>query len=49
MDDASKANRLSAVGGNYVSLGKGKSNGKGNGAAEPAACSVLDPECESCQ
>uniref|UniRef100_UPI0025D6D897 ribonucleoside-diphosphate reductase subunit alpha n=1 Tax=Thiohalocapsa sp. TaxID=2497641 RepID=UPI0025D6D897 len=49
MDDASKANRLSAVGGNYVSLGKGKSNGKGNGAAEPAACSVIDPECESCQ
>jgi ribonucleoside-diphosphate reductase alpha chain len=49
MDDASKANRLSAVGGNYVSLGKGKSNGKGNGGAEPAACSVLDPECESCQ
>jgi ribonucleoside-diphosphate reductase alpha chain len=49
MDDASKANRLSAVGGNYVSLGKGKSNGKGNGSAEPAACSVLDPECESCQ
>jgi ribonucleoside-diphosphate reductase alpha chain len=49
MDDASKANRLSAVGGNYVSLGKGKSNGKGNGSAEPAACSVIDPECESCQ
>ena len=49
MDDASKANRLSAVGGSYVSLGKGKSNGKGNGAAEPAACSVIDPECESCQ
>ena len=49
MDDASKANRLSAVGGSYVSLGKGKSNGKGNGAAEPSACSVIDPECESCQ
>ncbi|MCG6941778.1 MAG: ribonucleoside-diphosphate reductase subunit alpha, partial [Thiohalocapsa sp.] len=47
MDDASKANRLSAVGGNYISMGKG--NGKGNGSAEPSACSVLDPECESCQ
>jgi ribonucleoside-diphosphate reductase alpha chain len=54
MDDATKANRLSAVGGNYVSVGKGKANGKangkgGNGVAEPAACSILDPECESCQ
>ena len=50
MDDATKANRLSAVGGNYVSVGKGKSNGKGgNGVANPAACSILDPECESCQ
>jgi len=50
MDDASKANRLSAVGGNYISLGK--TNGKGNGtatAAEPKACAILDPECESCQ
>jgi len=47
MDDASKANRLSAVGGNYISMGK--SNGKGNGSEAPSACSVLDPECESCQ
>ena len=44
MADASKANRLSAVGGNYLSLDKGK----GNGAA-PQACSILDPECEACQ
>jgi ribonucleoside-diphosphate reductase alpha chain len=45
MDDAGKANRLSAVGGNYLSLDKTK----GNGAAAPAACSILDPECEACQ
>uniref|UniRef100_UPI0035942B04 ribonucleoside-diphosphate reductase subunit alpha n=1 Tax=Thiocapsa sp. TaxID=2024551 RepID=UPI0035942B04 len=45
MDDAGKANRLSAVGGNYLSLDKAK----GNGAAAPATCSILDPECEACQ
>ena len=45
MDDTGKANRLSAVGGNYLSLDKAK----GNGAAAPAACSILDPECEACQ
>ncbi len=44
MDDASKANRLSAVGGSYIALDKGK----GNGAA-PKACSILEPDCESCQ
>jgi ribonucleoside-diphosphate reductase alpha chain len=44
MADASKANRLSAVGGSYISTDQGK----GNGAAPPA-CSILDPECESCQ
>ncbi|WP_295389149.1 ribonucleoside-diphosphate reductase subunit alpha [uncultured Thiodictyon sp.] len=44
MSDATKANRLSAVGGSYIALDKGK----GNGAA-PAACSILDPECEACQ
>jgi ribonucleoside-diphosphate reductase alpha chain len=49
MDDATKANRLSAVGGNYLSLDKTKPNGKGNGTAAPAACSILDPECEACQ
>jgi ribonucleoside-diphosphate reductase alpha chain len=44
MDDASRANQLSAVGGNYLS-------GKGNGAGseEVKACSVLNPECEACQ
>ena len=49
MDDATKSNRLSAVGGSYVSMDKGKPNGSGNGATAPAACSILDPECESCQ
>ncbi len=50
MDDASKANRLSAVGGNYISMGKSNGSGKPNlGTAEPGACSVLDPDCESCQ
>jgi len=44
MSDATKANRLSAVGGSYNLLDKGK----GNGAA-PQVCSILDPECESCQ
>ncbi|MCF7985155.1 MAG: ribonucleoside-diphosphate reductase subunit alpha [Thiohalocapsa sp.] len=52
MDDSTKANRLSAVGGSYVSMDKGKSNGSGapSGDVEgPKACSILDPECESCQ
>jgi len=44
MADATAANRLSAVGGSYSLLDKGK----GNGAA-PQVCSILDPECESCQ
>jgi ribonucleoside-diphosphate reductase alpha chain len=48
MADSSKANRLSAVGGSYPSAAKVKPNG-GNGAAAPTACSILDPECESCQ
>jgi ribonucleoside-diphosphate reductase alpha chain len=48
MDDASRSNRLSAVGGSYPTL-KGKSNGKGNGSDEVKACSILDPECEACQ
>ncbi|MCG6859976.1 MAG: ribonucleoside-diphosphate reductase subunit alpha [Chromatiaceae bacterium] len=42
MDDASKASRLNAVGGTYVA-------GKGNGAGEAKACSILDPDCEACQ
>jgi len=48
MDDASRSNRLSAVGGSYPTL-KTKSNGKGNGSDEVKACSILDPECEACQ
>jgi ribonucleoside-diphosphate reductase alpha chain len=46
MADATKANRLSAVGGSYITLDKG--NGVGALAA-PKACSILDPECEACQ
>ena len=45
MADATKANRLSAVGGSYIALDRGKVNG----SAAPQACSILDPECESCQ
>jgi len=44
MADATAANRLSAVGGSYNLLDKGKGNG-----ATPQVCSILDPECESCQ
>ena len=47
MADATKANRLSAVGGSYITLDKG--NGVGALAAAPKACSILDPECEACQ
>jgi ribonucleoside-diphosphate reductase alpha chain len=50
MADTSKANRLSAVGGSYVSPGKAKSNGGGRPPEAPAqACSAEDPGCESCQ
>jgi ribonucleoside-diphosphate reductase alpha chain len=49
MADASKANRLSAVGGNYISMDKGKGNGGAAALAAPKACSILDPECEACQ
>ena len=49
LDDAKKANRLSAVGGSYLTLDTGKREAKGNGAAAPAACSILDPDCEACQ
>ncbi len=44
MDDSSRANQLSAVGG---------SNGAASEAAvdnaAPKACSILDPDCEACQ
>ncbi len=49
MADSSKANRLSAVAGNYLGLDKTRGAGKGNGEAAPAACSILDPDCEACQ
>jgi ribonucleoside-diphosphate reductase alpha chain len=49
MADSSKANRLSAVGGSYPTAPKAKANGGGTGAETPTACSILDPECESCQ
>jgi ribonucleoside-diphosphate reductase alpha chain len=42
MGDASKASKLNAVGGNYLSS-------SGNGQEEVKACSILDPECEACQ
>jgi len=50
MDDATKANRLSAVGGDYGLLVKARSNGGATaGNTAPSACSIDDPECESCQ
>jgi ribonucleoside-diphosphate reductase alpha chain len=48
MSDDTKANRLSAVGGSYITLDKGNGNGAGVSAA-PKACSIMDPECEACQ
>lgn len=42
MEDAAKASQLNAVGGDYPS-------DKGNGADEVQACSILEPDCESCQ
>ena len=44
LDDSSKANKLSAVGGSYGGLGAGDTGG-----AAPKACSILDPDCEACQ
>ncbi len=43
MTDTGRANRPSAVGGNYLAP---KTAGK---AEAPKACSILDPECEACQ
>jgi len=43
--DASRANRLSAVGGNYL----GRQTAKSNDTTAPGACSLLDPNCEACQ
>ncbi|MCB1789591.1 MAG: ribonucleoside-diphosphate reductase subunit alpha [Gammaproteobacteria bacterium] len=44
MDDSSRANKLSAVGGSYRALGASDV-----GSAAPKACSILDPDCEACQ
>ncbi len=48
LDDSSKANKLSAVGGAYEGR-KVRANGTGEVAETPQACSILDPECEACQ
>ncbi|WP_363184868.1 ribonucleoside-diphosphate reductase subunit alpha [uncultured Thiocystis sp.] len=45
MAESGRANRLSAVGGSYLSA----ESGQANGTAAPSACSILDPECEACQ
>jgi ribonucleoside-diphosphate reductase alpha chain len=44
MDDSSKANQLSAVGGSYHASG-----GNGADAGGAKVCSILDPDCEACQ
>ncbi|MEJ2389149.1 MAG: ribonucleoside-diphosphate reductase subunit alpha, partial [Chromatiaceae bacterium] len=50
LDDTSRANKLSAVGGSYQWFkSNGSAKGNGNGAEEPNACSILDPDCEACQ
>ncbi len=43
MDDNSKANKLSAVGGSYAMSTDAAD------AAAPKVCSILDPDCEACQ
>jgi len=42
MADASKASKLNAVGGGYLTVPR-------NTADEVGVCSILDPECEACQ
>ena len=44
MDDTSRANQLSAVGGSYLAQ-----PAQDSGSAAPKACSILDPDCEACQ
>jgi ribonucleoside-diphosphate reductase alpha chain len=44
MDDTSRANQLSAVGGSYLAQ-----PALDSGSAAPKACSILDPDCEACQ
>ena len=43
MDDTSRANKLSAVGGSYQALSAA------DAGSAPKACSILDPDCEACQ
>ncbi len=43
MDDTSRANKLSAVGGSYQALSAA------DAGSTPKACSILDPDCEACQ
>ncbi|MCG6966085.1 MAG: ribonucleoside-diphosphate reductase subunit alpha [Chromatiaceae bacterium] len=44
MDDTSRSNKLSAVGGSYRALSVADAD-----SAAPKACSILDPDCEACQ
>jgi len=44
MDDSSRSNKLSAVGGSYRAL-----SAEDTGSSAPKACSILDPDCEACQ
>jgi len=44
MDDSSRANQLSAVGGSYGAASEAAVDN-----AAPKACSILDPDCEACQ
>jgi ribonucleoside-diphosphate reductase alpha chain len=54
MADTGRANRLSAVGGNYLGRQTAKSSDTSDdtpaaATAAPSACSILDPDCEACQ
>ena len=44
MDDSSRVNQLSAVGGSYGAVSEVAVDN-----AAPKACSILDPDCEACQ
>jgi ribonucleoside-diphosphate reductase alpha chain len=48
VDGGSKGGKLSGIVGTYSAEAL-LAKGKGNGSAAPAACSVLDPECDACQ
>lgn len=49
MTDSGRANRLSAVGGNYLGRQVMQLNNTTESATQPSACSILDPDCEACQ